>query len=52
MQLSSKILLGMALGIAVGLILNMVSDGSGSGPLTAWVVEYVLMWWGVFLLPH
>ena len=41
MQLSSKILLGMALGIVVGLILNMISDGSDSGPLTAWVVEYV-----------
>ena len=41
MQLSSKILLGMALGIIVGLILNMISDGSDSGPLTAWVVEYV-----------
>jgi len=41
MQLSSKILLGMALGIAVGLILNMISDGSGPGPLTAWVVEYI-----------
>jgi len=31
----------MALGIIVGLILNMISDGSDSGPLTAWVVEYV-----------
>jgi Na+/H+-dicarboxylate symporter len=31
----------MALGIVVGLILNMISDGSDSGPLTAWVVEYV-----------
>ncbi|MDB9805493.1 dicarboxylate/amino acid:cation symporter [Porticoccaceae bacterium] len=41
MQLSSKILLGMALGIVVGLILNMISDGSDSGPLTAWVVEYI-----------
>ena len=41
MQLSSKILLGMALGIVVGLILNMFSDGSDSGPLTAWVVEYI-----------
>jgi len=41
MQLSSKILLGMALGIVVGLILNIISDGSDSGPLTAWVVEYI-----------
>ena len=41
MQLSSKILLGMALGIVVGLILNMISDVSDSGPLTAWVVEYI-----------
>lgn len=41
MQLSSKILLGMALGIVVGLILNVISDGSGSGLLTAWVVEYI-----------
>ena len=31
----------MALGIVVGLILNIISDGSDSGPLTAWVVEYI-----------
>ena len=41
MQLSSKILLGMALGIVGGRIVNMSREGDGSGPLTAWVVEYV-----------
>lgn len=41
MQLSSKILLGMALGIVVGLALNLINAGAESGPLTAWVVEYI-----------
>ena len=41
MKLSSKIILGMVLGVVVGLILNTINAGSDSGPLTAWLVEYI-----------
>jgi Na+/H+-dicarboxylate symporter len=41
MKLSSKIILGMVLGVVVGLILNGINAGSDSGPLTAWLVEYI-----------
>ncbi len=41
MTLSSKIILGMVLGVIVGLILNVANDGSGAGPLTDWTVEYI-----------
>jgi Na+/H+-dicarboxylate symporter len=41
MKLSSKIILGMMLGVVVGLILNGINAGTDSGPLTAWLVEYI-----------
>ena len=41
MKLSSKIILGMVLGILVGLILHALNDGSDQGPASAWLVEYV-----------
>ena len=41
MKLSSKIILGMVLGILVGLILHALNDGSEQGPASAWLVEYV-----------
>ncbi|MGB0449193.1 MAG: dicarboxylate/amino acid:cation symporter, partial [Porticoccaceae bacterium] len=41
MTLSSKIILGMVLGVVVGLVLNAINAGSDSGPLTAWLVEYI-----------
>mgnify|MGYP000441895820 CR=1 FL=1 len=42
MQLSSKILIGMLLGIAVGLLLNMINDASAEPvPMIAWLVENV-----------
>ena len=42
MQLSSKILIGMLLGIAVGLLPNMINDASAEPvPMIAWLVENV-----------
>ena len=42
MQLSSKILIGMLLGIAVGLLLNMINDASAEPvPMISWLVENV-----------
>ena len=31
----------MVLGVVVGLILNAINSGSESGPMTAWLVEYI-----------